>query len=142
MTRIDFHIIPAVQTADRLAYAARLVAKARSRQHTVMLAVDDADQAQQLSDVLWGLTPDSFLPHGLLDGEPDAVQIGWHDHPGTHHDVLINLASNLPDYFSRFERVFEVVSQEPAILEHSRQRYRFYQDRGYPLTRHDLRDRA
>ena len=142
MTRIDFHIIPAVQNTDRLAYAARLVAKARTRQHSVLLAVDDADQAQALSDVLWSLTPDSFLPHGLLDGESESVQIGWHDHPGDHHDVLVNLASELPDYFSRFERVFEVVSQEPSILEASRQRYRFYQDRGYPLNRHDLRDRA
>lgn len=142
MTRIDFHIIPAVQTNDRLAYAARLVTKARSRQHQVLLAVDDADQAQQLSDVLWGLSPDSFLPHSLLEGEAEDVQIGWHDHPGQHHDVLINLASELPDYFSRFERVFEVVSQEPTVLDATRQRYRFYQDRGYPLNRHDLRDRV
>lgn len=142
MTRIDFHIIPAVQTSDRLAYAARLVAKARTRLHSVLLAVDDADQAQTLSDALWHLSPESFLPHSLLDGDSDTVQIGWHDHPGQHHDVLINLASELPDYFSRFERVFEVVSQEPTILDTSRQRYRFYQDRGYPLTRHDLRDRA
>lgn len=142
MTRIDFHIIPAVQALDRLAYAARLVIKARSRQHSVLLAVDNAEQAQQVSNTLWGLTPDSFLPHSLLDGDAEAVQIGWHDHPGQHHDVLINLATELPDYFSRFERVFEVVSQEPAVLEASRQRYRFYQDRGYPLNRHDLRDRV
>lgn len=142
MTRIDFHIIPAVQSSDRLAYAARLVAKARSHQHNVLLAVDNAEQAQTLSDALWSVSPESFLPHSLLEADTDAVQIGWHDHPGSHHDVLINLASELPDYFSRFERVFEVVSQEPTVLDASRQRYRFYQDRGYPLTRHDLRDRA
>jgi len=70
------------------------------------------------------------------------VQIGWHAEPGQHHDVLINLAAEIPEYFSRFERVFEVVSQDPAVLNATRSHYKFYQDRGYPLKRHDLRDRV
>ncbi len=142
MTQVDFHILPALQAADRYAYAARLVAKATSRQHRVLLAVNDETEAQALSDALWGVSPESFIAHGRLDQEAEAVQIGWHSHPGEHHDVLINLGTEIPDYFSRFHRVFEVVSQDPAILAQTRDHYRFYQDRGYPLSRHDLRDRV
>jgi DNA polymerase-3 subunit chi len=143
MTQVDFHIVPVLQAGDRYAYAARLVAKARSRQHRVLLAVDDEAMAQSVSEVLWSSPPESFLAHSLLvAGNEDDVQIGWHNEPGQHHDILINLAGEIPEYFSRFERVFEVVSQEPAVLTSTRAHYRFYQDRGYPLKRHDLRDRA
>lgn len=142
MTQVDFHILPVLQPTDRYTYAARLVAKATARQHRVLLAVNDETEAQTLSDALWSASPEAFIAHGRLDQEAEAVQIGWHDHPGDHHDVLINLADDIPEYFSRFHRVFEVVSQDPATLARTRDHYRFYQDRGYPLSRHDLRDRV
>ncbi|MCH8533355.1 MAG: DNA polymerase III subunit chi [Saccharospirillum sp.] len=142
MTKVDFHIIPALQAVDRFNYAARLVIKATKRQHRVLLAVDDEAQAKHLSEQLWAATPESFIPHSLLDDQDEAIQIGWQAHPGEHHDILINLGQAIPDYFSRFERVFEVVSQDPDVLKQGRNHYRFYQDRGYPLDRHDLRDRV
>lgn len=142
MTQVDFHILPVLQPADRYAYAARLVTKATGRSHRVLLAVNDEQEAQALSDALWGASPESFIAHGRLDQDSETVQIGWHEDPGDHHDVLINLAATIPEYFSRFDRVFEVVSQEPTVLAQTRDHYRFFQDRGYPLSRHDLRDRV
>lgn len=142
MTQVDFHIVPVLQAADRYAYAARLVNKARNHQHRVLLAVDDEAMARSVSEILWSTPPEGFLAHSLLAGGDDDVQIGWHTEPGLHHDVLINLAADIPEYFSRFERVFEVVSQDPAVLNATRAHYKFYQDRGYPLKRHDLRDRV
>lgn len=144
MTQVDFHIIPVFQVEERYAYAARLVAKARRHQHRVLLSVDDEAAAQTLSEMLWAATPESFIAHSMLEAAQfdDTVQIAWRDSAGSHHDVLINLAGEIPEYFSRFDRVFEVVSQDPAVLKRTREHYRFYQDRGYPLTRHDLRDRV
>ncbi|WP_028669666.1 DNA polymerase III subunit chi [Saccharospirillum impatiens] len=142
MTQVDFHIVPVLQAADRYAYAVRLVNKARSHNHRVLLAVDDEAMARVVSEALWSSPPESFLAHSLLAGNDDDVQIGWHAEPGQHHDVLVNLATEIPEYFSRFERVFEVVSQDPAVLNATRTHYKFYQDRGYPLKRHDLRDRV
>lgn len=144
MTQVDFHIIPVFQAEERYAYAARLVAKAMRHRHRVLLAVDDEASARALSEALWSATPESFIAHSLLEAgqSEETVQIGWLNHPGSHHEVLVNLATDIPEYFSRFERVFEVVSQDPAILKQTREHYRFYQDRGYPLSRHDLRDRV
>ena len=34
----------------------------------------------------------------------------------TEHDVLINLASEVPVFFSRFERVAEVIDKEPPVV--------------------------
>ena len=147
MTKVDFHILATTQENDFLTYVVRLTQKARSRGHQVLIATDHAEQSLALSAALWGLQPDAFIGHSTLDAGHasdghDAIQITDSEQCGNHHDVLINLRQAIPDFFSRFERVFEVVSQQPTLLSASRLRYRFYSDRGYALTRHDLRDRA
>jgi len=57
---------------------------------------------------------------------------------GDEHDVLINLAPDVPVFFSRFERVAEPVDAEPPARAASRERFRFYRDRGYEPTVHRL----
>ncbi len=52
--------------------------------------------------------------------------------------MLINLAADVPDFFSRYERVAEVVDGNSARREQSRERYRFYRDRGYKLNTHQV----
>jgi DNA polymerase-3 subunit chi len=51
-----------------------------------------------------------------------------------HHQILVNLSTAAPAHFARFERLFEIVSSEDADKSAGRERYRFYQQRGYPLT--------
>ena len=64
--------------------------------------------------------------------------IGWQPPPESEHDVLINLAPEVPNFFSRFARLAEPLDQEPGIREAGRERYRFYRDRGYPLESHQI----
>jgi DNA polymerase-3 subunit chi len=51
-----------------------------------------------------------------------------------HHQVLINLSNASPNHFARFERMFEIISSDDADKTAGRERYRYYQQRGYPLT--------
>ncbi|MCY1304906.1 DNA polymerase III chi subunit, HolC [compost metagenome] len=55
-----------------------------------------------------------------------------------HHQLLINLSDQPPAQFASFERLIEVVGSGAAAREAGRQRYRFYRERGYPLTHHDI----
>ncbi len=142
MTKVDFHILPSIQEEDRLLYVARLTQKARSQSLNVLIAVEDGSHKSALSTALWNLSSESFLAHESIEENHCSIQISENNNCGEHHQVLINLRKQTPDYFSRFERVFEVVSQEPSVLATSRERYRFYKDRGYPLSQHDLRDRV
>jgi len=142
MTKVDFHILPTVQESDLLQYVVRLTQKALSRSHQVLIATQSDEQSHLVSQALWAWQPDSFLAHTRIEEAHFKLQISHSDQCGDHHDVLINLRHQIPNYFSRFGRVFEVVSQQPDLLKASRDRYRFYKDRGYPLTRHDLRDRV
>ncbi|RYG01950.1 MAG: DNA polymerase III subunit chi, partial [Chitinophagaceae bacterium] len=79
-----------------------------------------------------------FIAHQIIGGGEEAkVEITFTTEAGNHHDVLINLSRHIPDYFSRFDRLSEVVIQESAILENTREHYRFYKQRGYPITQHN-----
>lgn len=139
MTKIDFHILPTQDEAATFHYVARLANKARSRDHRVLIAVDAESELMPISQALWAVSPDAFLAHTRCGAEPFPLQLTADGQCGDHHDILINLCQETPAYFSRFERVFEVVSQEPERLQASRARYRDYSDNGYPIERFDLR---
>ena len=44
------------------------------------------------------------------------------------------ILTQTPTNFARFERLFEIVSTNADDVAIGRDRYRFYQQRGYPLT--------
>ncbi len=142
MTSVDFYILGQTQQQDRLTFTCRLTEKAWTEGHQVYIHVDSEEAAMELDALLWTYKPDSFVPHQLAgkvaDGSCD-VEIGWQQHPEHHKGVLINLVSPLPTFFSRFDRVLEVVIQEEAILKQTREHYKFYKDRGYTVTHRDLR---
>ena len=142
MTKVDFHILPAFHETDRLSYLVRLVRKAQSQSLNILISVEDDEHLAQTSQALWAASPETFLAHEPIEASFHPLQLSTSDQCGEHHQVLINLRKEAPSFFSRFERVFEVVSQEPDILTASRARYRFYKDRGYALAKHDLRDRV
>lgn len=142
MTRVDFYVLPGSTSGDRIDYACRLAQKGYRLGHRIYIHAEDAAQAAEIDDALWAFRPDSFIPHRRLDEpqQPAApIEIGFGNDPQDHQDLLINFAHQIPDFFSRFERVFEIVTQAPQVLESSRQRFSFYKQRGYTTRNHDLR---
>ena len=67
------------------------------------------------------------------------IEIGHNSEPAGGQQVLINLAANVPLFFSRFRRMLEIISADTEHRLSGRQRYLFYRDRGYPLKHHHLR---
>jgi DNA polymerase-3 subunit chi len=55
-----------------------------------------------------------------------------------HSELLISLHNVCLPFFSRFERVIEIVSQDDEDAKLGRDRYKFYKDRGYELRHFDL----
>lgn len=139
MTRVGFYVVQARGHSERLHVAVRLTDKAFQRGHRVFINAADEDQARRLDDLLWTYRPASFLPHGMQGEEQsDTIAIGWGQEPEGHDDLLINLDLKIPDFFSRFSRVAEVVTQDPANLDALRRSWTFYKKRGYQLEKHDL----
>ena len=139
MTRVGFYVVQAAEQGHRLQVAVRLADKAFAQGHRIFINAVDETQARTLDELLWSFRPASFLPHGLLGQEhSDTIAIGWGQEPQNHNDLLINLQLGIPSFFSRFQRVAEVVTQDPASLQALRKSWKFYKERGYQLEKHDL----
>ena len=132
-------MVQAADQAQRLQVAVRLADKAFQQGHRIFINAADEAQAHSLDELLWSFRPASFLPHGLHGQEhSDTIAIGWCQEPDNHNDLLINLQLGIPSFFSRFQRVAEVVTQDPASLQALRESWKFYKERGYRLEKHDL----
>ncbi|SDV48014.1 DNA polymerase III subunit chi [Chitinasiproducens palmae] len=134
MTRVDFH----TRVADPLAYACRLVRKAYTAGKPVAV-VGNPDTLARLDGLLWTFSPLDFIPHCGADAPGAAetpVVLCTNGAASPHQGVLLNLGDDVPPQFARFERLLEVVGDQPEQLAAGRERYRFYRDRGYAITNH------
>ncbi len=140
MTSIDFY----THVDDRLAVAARLVAKAWAQHGSVRVLTPDAAATEALERRLWVEPPTGFLPHCRLDSPVAAETPILVDHALEHSGpaaVLVNLHAAPAPFFSRFERVVEIVGAQEDEAAAGRERYRFYRERGYALRAHNLAER-
>lgn len=141
MTEIDFYILASATSGKRDALACRIAEKAVGLGHRVFVQARDAAHAHALDDLLWTFRDGSFLPHSLgLDDTDAPIIVGAGDDALEPEglQVMINLSNTVPAFFSRFERVAELVDEEPAVRDAGRERFRFYRDRGYSLRTHKL----
>lgn len=144
MTRIDFYILDRPASDARLLLACRLAEKAVDQNYEVLINASSESESLRLDELLWTFSQGSFLPHRLLGDPGKAVEgehvlIGCGQEPGEDHtDVLINLAPAVPPFFSRFERVAEIVSAGDENKSAGRERFRYYRDRGYELQTHQV----
>lgn len=137
MTQIDFY----TRADDRLHTACRLTAKARSHGLRVTLFCPDPDIAMRLDRMLWTVPATGFLPHCRPDNRLAAVTPVLIDGAGDthiHDEMLINLHTGWPAFFSRYRRLAEIVSSDDTDRSQARERYKFYRDRGYAISTHDL----
>jgi DNA polymerase-3 subunit chi len=144
VTQVDFYILESDSEDARLRLACRIVDKATQQDQHVFINSSSDSEAQKLDELLWTFSQGSFIPHKVVRQAVDVaprepVVIGLSQAPaGDRWDVLVNLAAEVPDFFSRYERVAEVVDGNAARREQSRERYRFYRDRGYQLNTHQV----
>jgi DNA polymerase-3 subunit chi len=144
VTQVDFYILDSDSDDARLRLACKIVDKATQLDHHVFINSTSDDEARQLDELLWTFSQGSFIPHRVVRGETEQpalepVLIGVNQAPAEGRwNVLINLAADVPEFFSRYERVAEVVDANTLRREQSRERYRFYRDRGYKLNTHQV----
>ncbi|MDH3980608.1 MAG: DNA polymerase III subunit chi [Gammaproteobacteria bacterium] len=141
MTQVDFYILKDSQPQARPMFTCRLTEKAYKQGHQVYIHTESPAQLKQIDDLLWTFRAGSFLPHaihaeGKATGQP--ILLGQNTEPEGNNDVLVNLSGEVPSFFSRFSRVVEPVAADDNARAAARERYRYYQDRGYTLNTHKL----
>lgn len=137
MTQVDFY----VQAEDKVHTAVRLAAKAYQLGRRLTVYCRDGTTAERLDHALWTTPATGFVPHCRAEDRLAPVTPIVIDGKGEdprHDDVLLNLDAERPPYFSRFQRLIEIVGRDEEDKHRARERYRFYRDRGYEIRTHDL----
>ncbi|MCW8386457.1 DNA polymerase III subunit chi [Fluoribacter dumoffii] len=141
LIRVDFYLLASDQPDARWLVACRLLEKAYAKGHKVYVLCNNKQDAELLDELLWTFKEDSFIPHNL-QGEgpepPPPIQIGYEREPRGFNDILLNLADYIPDFYSRFKRIMQIVNNVEADKELSRAHYRDYRAKGCELHTHHL----
>ncbi|MCB1790029.1 MAG: DNA polymerase III subunit chi [Gammaproteobacteria bacterium] len=141
MTQIDFYILDEQATGDRYQLACRVAERALRAGKRVLIHTPSPGEARHLDQLLWTLWEAAFVPHGLLgrdEHECNPILIGDGGSDNEEHDVLINLAPEIPTFFGRFQRLIECVDHDDTVKSASRERFRYYREHGYPLSTHTI----
>lgn len=142
MTQIDFY----VQVADKHETLRKLCVKALSVEAKLAVWTLDSAASQRLSNALWSVPSTSFLPHCLGTDAVAArtpILIGHEGSQFPHGEILVNLRPEVPGFFSRFERLIEIVAaNDEDDKQLARSRFRYYRDRGYEIRTHDMANPA
>lgn len=139
MTRVDFYS----NAPDKLDLARLIIHKAYKQGLSIIVHSTDPATLNDLDQRLWAAPATSFLPHCRTD-VPHAAHTPVLLNDNTdmlNHtaDVLVNLNATTPGFFSRFERLVEIVSTDEADKDAARLRWTYYKQRGYAMTNHDMR---
>ncbi len=142
MTEVAFHF----NMPDKTQHVCRLLRKATAQGARVSVCGPQA-LLGELDKALWSFSAVDFVPHCLVDSPVEVlsaspVVLGMSGSGSSlHHDVLLNLDAEVPAGFERFSRVIEVVGADAQERSQSRLRWKYYQQRGYPIVQHDLAPR-
>lgn len=137
MTKVDFY----TGSSDKLRTACLLSHKAMQNGLRTAISLPDEATSAALDKLLWHYPATAFIPHCLGDAKdadqmPVVLNHGSDEFP--HRDLLISLHDECVPFFSRFERVIEIVSNDAEDSRMGRERFKFYRDRGYELRHIDL----
>lgn len=138
MTKVDFY----TGSTDKLRTACQLSHKAMQNGLRVLLHTPDDTTTDALDKLLWHYPATAFIPH-CRSHEAEAatmpVVLGQQGENFPHSELLISLHTSCPLFFSRFDRVIEIVGLDEEDARLGRERYKFYKDRGYEMRHFDLR---
>ncbi len=137
MTKVDFY----TGSNDKLRTACQLSQKAIRHGLQTVISLPDAASCDALDKLLWHYPDTAFIPHTRVnseDAERTPVILSHNNDRFPCHDLLISLHNECMPFFSRFERVIEIVGTEEDDSRRGRERFKFYRDRGYEMRHFDL----
>ena len=135
MAQVDFYVLGSEAQSDTLRFLCRLIEKAYQQGKTLHVHTDSAQTSQQLDELLWTFSDNSFIPHQIDNPE---APINISQQATASADILINLAQDIPSFANSFARIIEVVTSSDTSKAISREHYRYYREQGMQLQSHNI----
>lgn len=139
---VSFYILQQGDDTARFRFACRLAQTAFKQKQSLYIHLDTSGEAQYLDELLWTFHDISFLPHVIMQSADDKtdtpIALGTLQTPPKHFRCLLNLSVNIPDFYSQFTRVLEIVPSRGQLRDIMRAHYRDYQQQHCQLTTHEV----
>ncbi|MDO6825680.1 DNA polymerase III subunit chi [Marinobacter sp. 1_MG-2023] len=144
--RYWFHILLQDTPTARNLHATKLVNKAWEQGDRVCIVCDTQQQAEELDDLLWNISPDAFIPHSIAEDSTttcsDPVGILLYPPAPEDWDTVIILSAALPANADRFKRLALVAHNDPNVLNQARAHFRQLRALGVEAQVYDQRSRS
>jgi DNA polymerase-3 subunit chi len=140
MARVNFYLLPQQQESARRQFACRLAEKLWRQGLRVQVQLASAEEAQELDQLLWSFSAESFLPHHLQDQDvldSRSVVLSWGP-LAVLAPNLLNLDDGMPSTHERFETIAEFVLDEDSAKTQSRELWNRYRQAGHELLHHRI----
>lgn len=140
LPRVDFYLLQGQNQQTINQFCCRLAEKAWKLGHSVFVRTDSETQANVLDELMWSYSDGSFLPHAIENSTETetAVIIGNNSEPSSSHDLLINLAADIPVNNHLYRRIAEIINEDAEVKQRGRARYSQYDKNEYPLQHHNI----
>ncbi len=140
MSQVDFYLLNTASESQRDSFICRLVEKIYHQHHAVYIHCKDRQETHRLDELLWTFSDISFIPHNVYGEGPNApppIQLGFDATP-KQTDVLINLSTTIPIFYTAFRRILEIVPEDEALQAAAREHYQFYKTKNMTLNTHKI----
>ena len=126
-------------------YCCRLIRKIYAAQANLVVKAN-SDVLKVLDQELWSFSKVDFIPHCFVQESFEIVNLCPVVLTDTieyldklpHHEVLLNIGEEIAQGYEKFEKVIEVVGREESDKIKARLRWRYYAQRGYPISKHEV----
>lgn len=137
MTEVKFFY----NVKDKLHFACKLAKRAADEGRRLIVFAPAPALAEEVDRMLWTFSQLSFVPHvrsGHALAAETPIVIAQDEAGLVHHEALLNLGDEPPVFFSRFEQLREIVSQDQEDKRLARERAKFYKSRGFEIVNQDV----
>ena len=136
--RVDFYRLNRQRSTD--SFVCRLSQKLYSEGKKLYIHAESAQRVNALDQLLWTFNDIAFVPHNIVNnaGDDTPIVVAYQQETSNMPTTILNLAADIPTFIDKFERILEVVTDEPMSTEQGRAHYRHYQQQGYELRTHQI----
>jgi DNA polymerase-3 subunit chi len=139
--KVNFYLLKQDTEQARRLLACRLAEQQARQGQRICILTDSPDAAQQMDQLLWSHSPESFLPHALA-GDATAASVAVVIGQGTEAPAgttcILNLGSEAPLNQPTLAAIAEFVLNDDEAKARSRERWNLYKQLGYELQHHQL----
>jgi DNA polymerase III subunit chi len=141
MTKANFYVLKQDTEQARRMLACRLAEQQAKQGQRICILTDSLEAAQEVDQLLWTFSSDSFVSHALVT-DPAAATVPVVISQGTEAPAgttcILNLGSAAPLHQPALTAIAEFVLSDDESKTRSRARWNLYKQLGYELQHHQL----